>query len=69
MPVKLQQAQRTGTGNGFGAPLYLEFVKDNPVMPFHRTEGEKQPLANLLIGETLRNKLQDLQLPLAQRLY
>ena len=49
----LQQAQLAGTGDRFGAPLDLQFVEDFPVVPFHRVQGQEEPLANLLIRESL----------------
>jgi hypothetical protein len=46
---RLQQTQRTRTGNRFGAPLDLQLAKDFLVVPFHRFEGHNKPLAYLLI--------------------
>ena len=37
-------------------------------MPFDRVQGEEKPLTNLMIRESLGNKLQYFQLALAQRL-
>ncbi len=56
---RLQQTQRAGTCDRFGAPLDLEFAKDVPIVSFHRVQGEEQPLAHLLIGESLRNEVED----------
>ena len=50
---RLQQTQFAGTGYRFGAPLDLELAKDFQVVPFHRTQGEEQPLAHLTIREAL----------------
>ncbi len=51
--VLLHQAKLAGTGDRFGAPLDLELAKDFQVVPFHRTQGEEQPLAHLTIREAL----------------
>ena len=64
--VRLQQAQLAGTGDRFGAPLDLEFAEDFPIVPFHRVQGEEQPLADLAIRESLGQELEYLQLALAQ---
>ena len=45
----LKQTELASTCDGFGAPLDLEFRKDAQIVPLHGTQGEKQPLANLLI--------------------
>ena len=45
----LQQTQFAGAGDGFGAALNLQFVKNFAVMPFDRVQGEEKPLANLSI--------------------
>ena len=45
----LQQTKLAGQGDRFGASLDLELAKDFLVVPFHRFQGEDQPLANLLI--------------------
>ncbi len=45
----LQQTQFTGAGDGFGATLNLQFVKNLAVMPFDRVQGEEKPLAYLSI--------------------
>ena len=52
----LQQTQLAGTRDRLGSPFDLEFVEDFPVMPFYRVQGEEQPLADLLIGASLRNQ-------------
>src|SRR5437868_10761548 len=62
----LQQTQLAGTCDRFGAPLDLEFVKDFPIVPFHRVQGEEQPLAHLLIGEALSHEVEDFYLASAQ---
>jgi hypothetical protein len=53
---RLEQAQLTGAGNGFRAPLYLQFVENPAVVAFDRVQGEKEPLANLLIRKSLGNE-------------
>ena len=63
---RLQQTQLAGTCDRFGAPLDLEFAKDFPIVSFHRIQGEKKPLADLLIGEALRHELEDFYLAVAQ---
>src|SRR6202011_6360815 len=60
------QTQLTGTCDRFRAPLDLELAKDIPIVPFHRTQGEEQPLANLLIRESLRHEVEDFQLAWAE---
>ena len=37
----LQQAQLAGPCHRFSAPLDLEFVKDFPIVSFHRVQGER----------------------------
>src|SRR6266487_5882610 len=49
-----------------GTPLDLELAKDIPIVPFHRTQGEEQPLANLLIRESLSHEVEDFQLTWAE---
>src|SRR5258708_17146749 len=56
---RLQQTQLAGTCDRFGAPLDVEFIKDFPIVSFHRVQGEEQPLANLLIREALSNEVED----------
>ena len=56
--LRLHQAQRAGTGNRFGAPLDLELAKDYLIVPFHRTHGEEQPLADRTIRESLGHELE-----------
>src|SRR6266581_31617 len=63
---RLQQTQLTGTCDRFGAPLDLEFAKDFPIVSFHRVQGEEQPLAHLLIRESLSHEVEDFQLAFAQ---
>src|SRR5438105_5569879 len=63
---RLHQTQLAGTCDRFGAPLDLEFAKDFPIVSFHRIQGEEQPLAHLLIGESGSHELEDFQLALAQ---
>ena len=53
----LQQTQFAGAGDGFGAALNLQFVKNFAVMPFDRVQGEEKPLADLSIRESLGNEL------------
>lgn len=38
---QLQDAQRAGARDSFGAALDLEFVKDNAIVSFDSAEGEK----------------------------
>ena len=64
----LQQIQFAGTGDRFGAALHLKFAKDTLIVPLDRTYSDDQPLADLLIREALRYKLEDFQLAGAQRL-
>jgi len=65
---RLQQTQLAGAGDSFGAPLDLEFVKDNPIVPFNSTQGQEKPRANLTIRESLGNELEYFYLTCAQRL-
>jgi hypothetical protein len=53
----LQQTQLVGTRAGFGAALNLQFVKDLAVMPLDRVQGQKKPLADLPVRESLGNEL------------
>ena len=62
----VQQTQFAGAGDGFGAPLNLQFVEDFAVMPFDRVQGEEKSLADLTIRESLGNELQYFYLALAQ---
>src|SRR5690348_15097827 len=66
LPFRLQQTQLAGTCGRFGAPLDLEFSKDFPIVPFHRVQGEEQPLAHLLIREALSHEVEDFQLAWAE---
>jgi hypothetical protein len=66
LTFRLQLAQLAGTYYSFGAPLGLEFAKDVPIVSFHRVQGEEQPLANLLIRESLSNEVEDFHLAVAQ---
>ena len=54
---RLEQAQLTGAGNGFSATLNLQFFKNPAVVPFDRIEGEKKPLADLSIRESMGYQL------------
>ena len=63
---RLQQTQLAGTCDRFGAPLDLEFAKDFPIVSFHRVQGEEQPLAHLLIRESLRHEVEDFHLAVAE---
>jgi len=58
LTFRLQQTQLAGTCDRFGAPLDLEFVKDFPIVSFHRVQGEEKPLANLMIRESLSNEVE-----------
>ena len=62
----LEQAQFAGAGDGFGASLHLEFGEDSLVVPFDRTQGEEESLANFAIGEALGDELEYFQLACAQ---
>ena len=55
-------------GDGFGAPLHLEFAEGVPVVPFNRVQRQKQPLPDLMVGKPLGDQPQYLQLALTQRL-
>ena len=68
MTFSLEQTQLAGACYSFGAPLDLEFIKDDPTVPLNRTQGEEQPLANLTIRKSLGNESQYFQLALAERL-
>ena len=59
LTCRLQQTQLAGTCDRFGAPLDLEFVKDFPIVSFHRVQGKEKPLANLMIRESLSNEVED----------
>ena len=48
--LRLQQAQLAGTRDSFGAALNLQFIKDDPVVPFDRAQGKEKPLADLPVG-------------------
>ncbi len=52
----LRQTQLAGARDSFGAPLDLEFAKDLPIVSLDRVQGEEEPLANLVIGESLSNE-------------
>ena len=56
LTLSLEQTQLAGACYCFGAPLNLEFIKDDPTVPFDRAQGEEQPLANLTIRESLGNE-------------
>ena len=58
LTCRLQQAQLAGPCDRFGASLDLEFVKDFPIVSFHRVQGEEEPLAHLLIRESLSHESQ-----------
>ena len=62
----LQQPELTGTCDGFGAALDLEFAKDVPIVPLDSVEGEEQPPSDLLIGAALRYELEDFDLARAE---
>ena len=64
--ARLHQTQLAGTCDRFGAPLDLQLAKDRPIVPFHRTQGEKQPLAHLLIRESGSHEMEDFQLAWAE---
>ena len=57
---RLRKAELPGACHSFGAPLDLEFAEDLPIVSFHRVQGEEEPLANLVIGESLSNEPEDL---------
>ena len=59
LTCRLQQTQLAGPCDRFGAPLDLEFVKDFPIVSFHRVQCEEKPLAHLLIGESLGHEVED----------
>src|SRR5690348_17964014 len=62
----LQQTQLAGTCDRFSAPLDLEFAKDFPIVSFHRTQSDEQPLANLLIRTSGSDELEDFYLAWAE---
>src|SRR5215469_7139575 len=62
---RLQQPELTGTCDGFGAALDLEFAKDVSIVPLDGVKGEEQPPSDLLIGASLRHELEYLQLAVA----
>jgi hypothetical protein len=39
--------------------LDLELAKDFPIVSFHRTQGEEQPLADLLIRASGSDEVED----------
>ena len=59
----LQQPQLAGTRHRFGPPLDPQLVEDESVVPFHRTQREEEPLADLLIRASLGDELQHFTLP------
>src|SRR3989304_10056201 len=65
--LRLQQAQLAGTRYSFGAPLHLQFIKDDPVVPFHRAQGKEKPLTDLAVRESLGNEPQHFQLAFSER--
>ena len=56
----LQQTQLAGARYRFGAPSYLEFAKNVPVVSFDGNDGEEEPLADLTVRESLGDELQHL---------
>ncbi len=62
--IGLEQPQLTGSCDRFGAPLDSQLAKDFQIVAFHSPQSQKQPLANLLIGESGSNETEDLQLAL-----
>jgi hypothetical protein len=58
LTFRQQQTQLSGTRYRFGATLNLQFVKDNPIVPFDSTQGEEKPLADLTVRESLGNELE-----------
>ena len=63
---RLHQTQLAGTCDRFSAPLDLQLAKDFLIVSFHRFQGEEQPLAHLLIGESLRHEVEDFYLASAE---
>ena len=55
---RLQQTQLAGTSDCFGAILDLQFVENDPIVPFDRIHGEEEPVADFLIRETLGDEPQ-----------
>jgi hypothetical protein len=53
---ELQKTQLAGVCHCFSAILHLKFVKDDPGVTFHRTQGKEKPLADLAIRESQSNK-------------
>ena len=56
---RLQQPQRAGAYDRLCAPFDLKFAKDFPIVPFYRVQGKEEPLANLLVGESLSDELKN----------
>ena len=63
-PIGLEQPQLPRSCDRFGAPLDPEFAKDFQIVPLYGPQSQKQPLADLLIGESGSNQMQDFQLAL-----
>ena len=53
----LNQPQFSGPDSGFSTALYLEFVKDIPVMPLYSAQREEQFFADFAIGKPPGDKV------------
>ncbi len=56
--ARLQQPQLTSTRDGLGASLDLKFGVDIAIVPFDRAQGEKEPLADLTVRESLAKQME-----------
>ncbi len=54
--------------DGFGAPLDLQLVEDDPIVALDSAQSEEEPVADLVIRESLGDQSQDFQFTLAERL-
>jgi len=45
----LEQVHFASAGDGFSAPVYLQFFENSAVVTFDRIQGEEQALANFMI--------------------
>jgi len=62
----LQQSELAGFGDGFGASFDAELTEDVAVVSFDGADGDKEPLADLLVGEAVGDQGEDFELALAQ---
>src|SRR5688572_27689260 len=64
----LEQTELAGTGDRLGPAVDLELAEDDPIVSFDGTQGDEEPITDLMIGPPLRDQLQDFQLSSGQRL-